>query len=153
MRHIIPAIVALALVSSPCIAHANVARLIIEDVNVCRTISPMLLHARLFVPASVFKSVGMIVKNKSNREVSVEVLKSDLGWDFKAGRKWIPGQMAGSRINLLAAPFMHDNVLMVPFRDIANETGMQVKWDQKTKTAHVHLDKFWCWGGPNHPAK
>jgi len=67
---------------------------------------------------------------------SVTVSQADTTLKFVIGEKL--AQSGDQEITLRAAPFLQNNTTLIPLRFVGEEMGLQVSWDNKTKSAHLY---------------
>lgn len=109
---------------------------------------PTIRNGRVYVPITAFRKMGLFVNWKyGEHSGTVAWIKSDLIYDVTAGRSWVPGQIAGSKVQIPETPFMSGNQLMVSLRTPVSDTpsarNFQLEWNAKSRTANVCRSKKW----------
>lgn len=110
--------------------------------------APVIRRGRIYVPITAFREMGLQVtwkRGQSSGTVAWE--DSDLIYDVTAGRSWVPGQIAGSKIKIPGMPYMCGDQLMVPLRtpviDMPQYRDFQIRWDSRHRAAIIRKTK-WC---------
>lgn len=124
------------------VVEAAPVRLMVDGVPFRTAPRPVIRHGRIFLPAAAFRKIGLGVDEDRSGIKEVFWPSSDVSFDFKAGRKWVSGQMMGSRVSISAAPFYKHGALMVPLRDVTGNM-FPVDWQPQTRTANILRPKHW----------
>lgn len=120
----------------------------VDSKTLITTPAPTIRHGRIYVPITAFRKMGLYVDWKRGEHSGmVAWIDSDLIYDVTAGQSWVPGAMAGSKIELPGPPFMSGGQLMIPLRtpviDMPRYRDFQIEWDSRNDTAIVHRSKGW----------
>ena len=105
---------------------------------------PTIRNGRLFVPATVFRQVGLAVEERGRREVWVGWPESDVTVTFTLGSKRAKFSYDRHK-DLAAPPFLCHGKLMVPLTVVISHTDRMcnTRWDPKTGTVEVHRSPQW----------
>ncbi|MCX6345567.1 MAG: hypothetical protein NT018_10935 [Armatimonadetes bacterium] len=131
---------ALVLLISPSLSHASAPILMVDGVRVRSTPPPIIRNGRVFVPVNFFRKLGLGTEVKSTTRAKAFWPSTDVIYDFKAGRSWVPGDMVGSRIKLSASPFVWRKSLMVPLREVM---GNVFQWNARGNIVRIQREKGW----------
>ena len=102
--------------------------------------APVLRGGRVYVPVTVFRPIGLYVRQKNAREAEVAWPDTDSFTDFKAGVRRYVDDMDPERSTYLlpGTPFMSDRVLMVPLTAV-----LDGRYDPDTRTVSIRRDRGW----------
>ena len=127
-------------------------RIILDGKKLPVSPAPVLRKGRVFVPAMIFRKIGLSVISNNPRKAEVGWPDSDAIIDYQAGKRTyhydVPANAPNAPLGVLpGTPFMHSGVLMIPLRSWIDNGklpgGITAEWDSDTRTVHLYREMNW----------
>ncbi|MGZ9586279.1 stalk domain-containing protein [Paenibacillus marinisediminis] len=107
----------------------------VNDKDVKLDVAPIVLNGTTYVPVKVILDAFGGNATWNNEAKRVSILRGDSYLELRVDQKtyWNNGKRSESEV----APIIRSNRTLVPLRLVSEQLGLQVNWDQKTKSITI----------------